>query len=158
MKRKSKQHSTYKPASKDFDYSQSPFYWLMQLSNRYTQQMEKKLKKVGLNITGWRVGMILHIHGSLSVTEITTHAGARMPTITKLVYKMRDQGLVTIRPSEGDGRVSIVAITEEGTAIIESAIKDTSKLYDSAYEGLTISEVKNVNKALRTILTNISND
>jgi DNA-binding MarR family transcriptional regulator len=148
----------FKPSTDDFDYLQSPFYWVMKLGNKYTQEMEKTLKKVNLNITGWRVGMTLKENGPLSITEIANHAASRMPTITKLVYKMQTQGLVEIKPKEGDGRVSVVAITDEGLELINSVIRDTSKLYDKAYGDLSERQLTALIKAQQTIFNNLSGD
>ncbi len=158
MNQKSKHLSSFKPVSEDFEFRQFPFYWVMRLGNKYTHQMEKTLKKLDLNITGWRVGMILRENGALSITEISVHAVARLPTITKHVYKMQEQGLVKIRPREDDGRVSVVTITQQGLDKIESVIARTTKVFDAAFEGITEKQLLELNELLQRIFLNISDD
>lgn len=102
--------------------------------------------------------MILREHGALSITEIATHAVSKMPTITKVVYKMQTQGLVEIKPREGDGRVSMVTITQQGLETIETVIANTTKLFDAAFDTLTENQLQTLNQTLQTIFNNISDD
>jgi len=155
MSRDSKTLSKFKPANEDFEFRQFPFYWVMRLSNRYTHKMEVALKKVNMNITVWRVGMILREHGDLSITEITTHAVSRLPTITKTVYKMQERGLVEINPHKEDGRVSIVNITQEGINTIESVIANTTRVFDTAFEDIPAEQLQQLNETLQKIFLNM---
>jgi DNA-binding MarR family transcriptional regulator len=148
--------SKFKPISNDFEFREFPFYWVMQLGNRYTHKMETALKKANINITTWRVSMILRENGALSITEVATHAAARLPTITKTVYKMQEKGLVDIKPRESDGRVSIVTITDVGLETIQSIIKNTVKVFDDAFDGFTKAQLDELNTQLQTIFSNLS--
>jgi hypothetical protein len=49
----------FKPASNGFEFQQYPFYWLMRISSAYSLRMEKSVKKGGINITAWRILMLL---------------------------------------------------------------------------------------------------
>lgn len=42
--------SRYDPGSEDFHKEDFPFYWLAMVHGRYSQYMEKSLKKIGLDI------------------------------------------------------------------------------------------------------------
>ena len=155
MDKHNKTLNKFKPANEDFEFRQFPFYWLMRLSNRYTHKMEVALKKVNMNITVWRVGMILREHGDLSITEIATHAVSRLPTTTKTVYKMQERGLVEIRSHKDDGRVSVVKITEEGVKTIESVIANTTKVFDTAFDDIPAEELDQLNGTLQKIFSNM---
>ncbi len=148
----------FKPASKGFEFRQFPFYWVMRLSNRYSHKLEKAIKKAGINITAWRVGMILRENGELSMSDIATHAVARLPTITKTVYKLQEQGLVIVKPSPEDARVSMVTITPAGIASVESVINDTAKIFDNAFDDMSVKELDTLNQLLQKVFTNLSDD
>lgn len=145
-----------KPIDKDFSFRKFPFYWAARVTNLYTQEMEKRLKKKGLTINSWRVAMILKETGPISISEITSHAGSRMPTITKTIYKMRDMDLVSISTAEGDARVSIISITKQGLETIEEVVEQTSKLFDNAFSGLESSDVETTLNCLAKIYNNLS--
>jgi DNA-binding MarR family transcriptional regulator len=146
----------FKPFSKDFVFRNYPFYWVIRLANRYTQVMEVPLKGMNLNITYWRVGLILRSYGKLSMTEISKHAVGRLPTVTKAVYRMQELGFVEITQNEEDKRVTMVEITPEGDDLLEAAIGRTTRAVDRAFEGLTEKEVTTLNVLLKKLFDNLS--
>ena len=146
----------FKPASEKFEFKEYPFYWVSRLGNRYTQMMEKQLKKVGMNITSWRVGLILREYGTISMTDVATHAVGRLPTMTKAVYRMKDRGLVRLAVSEADARVTMVAITQKGLDLIDQTISETTRTIDLAFKDMASSDVKQLNQLLKKIFKNLS--
>ncbi|MBL4672754.1 MAG: MarR family transcriptional regulator [Arenicella sp.] len=148
----------YKPASENFEFREYPFYWVMRLGSRYTQTMEIQLKKVNMNITSWRIGLILRENGTLSMTEVAKHAVGRLPTITKSVYKMQERGWVDVKQSEKDGRVTMVGITDKGLETINTVIGSTSKTIDRAFDGLNKNETDQLNILLQKVFNNLADD
>jgi len=146
----------YKPSNEGFEFRDYPFYWVMRLGNRYTQAMEIKLKQVNMNITSWRIGLILKENGKLSMTEVAKHAVGRLPTITKSVYKMQERGWVEVKQSDDDGRVTMVNITEKGLETISDVIEKTSKTIDQAFDGLDHKEIDQFNHLLQKVFNNLS--
>ena len=47
---KNKGHSHHDPASDEFRKEDFPFYWLARVHGRYTQNMERLLKKIDLDV------------------------------------------------------------------------------------------------------------
>jgi DNA-binding MarR family transcriptional regulator len=147
--------SQFQPISDNFEFRNFPFYWLMRVTNAYSMKMEKPLKKTNINSTAWRIMLILREHGALSVSEIATHAVAKMPTITKATYKLQGDGLVEIKTSETDGRVSIVVLTEKGTEAVSGVITNTKKVFEHLYDGFTVTEIEAFNSTLQKLFTNL---
>lgn len=148
----------FKPADDNFEFLQFPFYWIAKVANRYAHKMEIALKKVDMNITSWRVIMILKQHGVLSITDIASHAASRLPTITKMVYKMQDKGLVVVKPKADDGRVSEVTITKKGLENVKFVINNTTRIFDSAFKGMTEAQVRKLNSTLQKLFLNLSDE
>lgn len=151
-----KSTSHFKPSSSDFQFREYPFYWLMRLSNRYSQTMESQLKLMGMNLTNWRICLILRNYGSISMTEVATHAVGRLPTITKSVYRMQEQDLVKITKNDQDARITMVSITDHGLETVEQLIKNTSKTIDRAFGDLSEEELSTMNQLLKKVFENIS--
>lgn len=145
----------YKPAGEGFEFRNFPFYWVIRLGNRYTQLMEKQLKQDGINITSWRVALILHENGKISMTDIATHAVGRLPTITKTVYRMEEQGLVRVSTNQNDGRVTMVEITEQGKELVKKLIIRTDEIISRAYKGMKESEINRLNSLLKIVFENL---
>ncbi|WP_372836503.1 MarR family winged helix-turn-helix transcriptional regulator, partial [Pontibacterium sp.] len=114
MAGRSEKLEKYCPASDNFEIDEFPFYWVARLNSLYAMEMEKTLKPMNMDISRWRVAMLLRIHGELSISDIAEHALGKLPTITKIVYRMRDEGLVDVNTSETDGRVTVVTLTDQG--------------------------------------------
>jgi len=145
----------YDPGSADFHKEDFPFYWLAMVHGRYSQYMEKSLKRIGLDIARWRVLFILKENGQSSISEISTHAIAKLSTITKTVYRMKDDGLVDTAPCEEDGRVTQVRITAEGRAAIERIQAATGDVFKRSFANLTAAQIQRLNRSLETVFHNL---
>ncbi|MDP2610204.1 MULTISPECIES: MarR family winged helix-turn-helix transcriptional regulator [unclassified Oceanobacter] len=145
----------YNPASEDFHKEDFPFYWIAQVHGRYVLAMEKALKKIKLDIPRWRILFILKEEGTSSISEIAIHAVAKLPTVTKTVYRMKDDGLVDTRQKCDDGRVTEVTITEEGRQAIENIQLVTHDLFRESFKGMSEAQIQRLNKLLETLFHNL---
>jgi DNA-binding MarR family transcriptional regulator len=153
-----KRRGRYDPASEDFRKEEFPFYWLAMVHGRYSQAMEKVLKKIGMDIPSFRVLFILKENGQSSISEISVHAIAKLSTITKIVYRMKDDGLVDTGPCSTDGRVTQVSITAKGRESIFKIQGATSELFSKSYKGLTEAQIQKLNKTLEIVFNNLPED
>ncbi|MCG7602240.1 MarR family transcriptional regulator [Halomonas sp. McH1-25] len=147
---------SFYPLSEEFKSQDSPFYWVARLNAKYSSEMDSLLKPRGLSSTKWRVLMILNEQGRLSMSDISIHSVAKLSTITKIVYKMREDGLVDISASLKDGRVSEVELTPQGSKKLQEAKEATHRLVERAYAKLEISEITQLNRCLSKIFNNLN--
>ncbi len=151
----SPREKTYFPSSTGFNIEQFPFYWVARLDAMYRREMEKSLKKLNMDHSRWRVAMLLHVHKRLSITHIAEHALAKLPTVTKIVHRMRDEALVTLSPCKKDGRVTMVELTAQGAANVEQILAQTQKLFQRAFEGMTPAQIERTNASLANMFSNL---
>lgn len=145
----------YNPGSEDFHKEDFPFYWLARVNGRYTLAMEKALKKLNLDIPRWRILFILKEEGVSSISEIAIHAIAKLPTVTKTVYRMKADGLVDTQVRSDDGRVTDVIITDAGRQAIEQIQEATRDLFRESFKGMTEAQITRLNKLLETLFHNL---
>ncbi|MEA3252505.1 MAG: MarR family transcriptional regulator [Pseudomonadota bacterium] len=148
--------SSFYPLSEEFKSQDSPFYWIARLNARYSSEMDSLLKPRGLSSTKWRVLMILNELGRLSMSDISLHTVAKLYTVTKVVYRMREDGLVFISASLKDGRVTEVELTPQGGTKVQEAKEATHHLVERAYSKLDVSEIKQLNNYLSKIFNNLN--
>ncbi|MFK3659767.1 MarR family winged helix-turn-helix transcriptional regulator [Scandinavium sp. NPDC088450] len=150
--------STLQKSSDDaaFHREEFPFYWIVNVYARYTQIMEITLKKAQLDVSGFRVLMVTHQYGKASISQIAEYAMAKMPTVTKIVGRLRDEGLVTTASSENDARVTEVMLTDLGRQKVEEAWAQASKVFDKGFKGMSASQVAKMNLALAKVLDNLN--
>jgi DNA-binding MarR family transcriptional regulator len=60
----------------------------------------------------------LHTHGPLRVSELAEREAVSQPGMTTLVNRLEAAGQAVRTPDPSDGRASLVAITEQGKAIL----------------------------------------
>ena len=150
-----KRRNRYNPASEDFHKEEFPFYWLARVYGRYAMAMEKLLKRIDLDIPRWRVLNILFENDDSSISEISEHAVAKLSTITKIVYRMKDDGLVETSQSTQDGRVTQVSLTVAGRQAFFDMHELTEELFQKSFQGLTEAQLRKLNQVLANIFANL---
>lgn len=152
----SKQLSRHNPASEDFVKDDFPFYWVARLNNIYHLHMERALRKVGADLPTWRILSILRENGTSSMSDISLHAVVKLPTITKIVYRLQERGLVLTSTSASDGRVTEVSLTPKGEEMLSRMRKATENIFLKGYAGLTPAKIERLNKMLMQVFDNLS--
>lgn len=142
------------PAHPEFLLAGSPLYWLARVSGRYRLDMDRVLKPIGMDVPRWRVLAILSEHEPASVTELCDHAVIRLSTMTRIVQRLAEAGLVTTRPREADGRVTEVSLTEAGRAAAVSVHQQASRIFRQGFAGFTAQEVAALNAVLQRLFDN----
>ncbi|MBZ9558542.1 MULTISPECIES: MarR family transcriptional regulator [Modicisalibacter] len=148
--------SPFFPLSDDYRARDFPLYWVARLNAKYSAEVDALLKPLGLSSSKWRVLMILHEQGRLSMSDIATHVVAKLSTVTKIVYKMQETGLLETAPSPQDGRVTEVALTEDGEAKLAEARGLTGRIVEKAFDGLEKDEIVYVNQCLSKMFRNLN--
>lgn len=66
----------------------------------------------------------LDSYGPLSIGEIASALGQSQPGVTRMVNRMKSDGLVSAQASEQDRRISTIALTDQGRALVHR-LKET---------------------------------
>lgn len=80
------------------------------------------LDKLNLTYTQYITMLVLWEHKQMTVKELGTHLYLDSGTLTPLLKKLEEKGLVNRRRSTADERNLIVSITPEGEAMREEAL------------------------------------
>ena len=80
------------------------------------------LDEIGLTYTQYITMMVLWEHNSMTVKELGQELYLDSGTLTPLLKKLEEKGLVTRRRSDRDERNLIVTITESGEAMKDQAL------------------------------------
>ncbi|NVF13966.1 MULTISPECIES: MarR family winged helix-turn-helix transcriptional regulator [Halomonadaceae] len=148
--------SSFFPLADEFRSRDFPFYWVARLNAKYSADVDTLLKPQGLSSSKWRILMILHEHGRLSMSDISVHAVAKLSTITKIVYRMQESGLLKTEASPQDGRVTEVELTEAGEAKLDIARQVTSRLVEKAFADFSKQDIVYINQCLSRMFHNLN--
>ena len=103
-----------------------------------------------------RVLHILKNHGTLSVSEISTHAIIKLSTITRIVQRMRDEGLVHTATNLEDARITDVSMTPKGESQQAEIQQATSKIFVRGYGNLSEARLMRISQDLEQIFNNLA--
>jgi DNA-binding MarR family transcriptional regulator len=60
-------------------------------------------------------------HGPLTPSELAVRERVQRPTVTRVVYRLEEAGLVTRAPDPTDGRSALITIAPAGRALLATA-------------------------------------
>jgi MarR family transcriptional regulator, organic hydroperoxide resistance regulator len=145
------------PAAAGFRLEDSPFFLMNRAVATYALAMERALRAVGADIPRWRVLMLAHEYGPVSVGRIAEGAVMKLPTATKVVQRLNREGLVRIRRALHDARVTEVELTAAGHKAVQVIRQVASRMYRSAFGDFGASDIQALNTALNRVHRNLQN-
>ncbi len=78
----------------------------------------------------------LDVHGPMTMGRLAEHEGIAKPSATGIVGRLVDKGLVEKRDDPSDRRSSIVAMTSEGSQLLEQRRRERTAYLSRRIEGL----------------------
>lgn len=86
------------------------------------------LKTSGITEQQWRVLRVLSETGPQDLTQISDKAGLLLPSLSRIIRKLLDGGLVVSSINSRDRRRQTVVITPEGQKIIDDNLPQATKI------------------------------
>lgn len=143
------------PGTADFEVDKYPFYLLNRLVSRYNAIIEVRLRTIGMDIPFWRVLMILGKHVPYGVGEISEAAVINLSTMTRIIQRMAQAGLVKCVPRREDNRVTEVSLTALGERRLAEAREITAPVYAAAIAGFSQREFSQTIDHLNNLYDNL---
>ena len=141
------------PAFRLADY---PFFLMNQAAGRYNAAIAQSLSQIGVDQPVWRVLMILDERDRASIGDIAETAVMKRSTITRVIQRMSDQGLVSTRADDHDGRVIRVRLTRSGLAALDKVKSVAAQVFARATQGIHNVEIRALNLTLAKVAQNLS--
>jgi DNA-binding MarR family transcriptional regulator len=79
-----------------------------------------------------------------------------MSTTTKIVYRLKDEGLVDTYSCENDARITRVFLTENGLEMAKKVNDLTGVVLEQSVEGLTPLQIEKMMDSLQHIFKNLT--
>lgn len=97
--------------------------------------IREMLATSGINEQKWRVLRVVQEHGPMELTLIAREACLLLPSLTRIVRAMEDEGLLTRATPSDDRRKAVVTITERGTQLIRDHSAQSQAIFDRLEAG-----------------------
>lgn len=143
------------PADAGFVLDDYILYNLVRTAATYNEEMAKALKRYRLDTMNWRILMLLYDKSPSSVGELARRSVTKMPTLTRVLIRMEEEGLIVRQQLEGDKRVVQVTMTPKAVGVLRTVQSIGQKIFERATEGVTEAEAAALTSVLKRVRANL---
>lgn len=144
------------PGSPQFRLLSSPFYLIALADFRFHEDLDKVLSRLGIDRSTYRVLTVLWDESPATIKDVAERALLKRSTASRIVDRMREDGLVTTSVNDEDNRLTNVDLSARGTEIVENAMRYGSRQLHRALDGVSDQEVVALVALLQRITANLS--
>jgi DNA-binding MarR family transcriptional regulator len=83
------------------------------------QKWAERCQAHGLSIVGFHVLALLEVHGPMPMSHMADELGVALPNATGIIGRLAERGIVRREHDPADRRVVLVALSDEGRALID---------------------------------------
>ncbi len=133
-------------------------FLISQVRQLQGRAFEKMLKDSGIEAFNGAQGRILYVlweHGTLPISEIGRLTSLAKTTLTGMLDRMEDSGLVMRIPDKKNRRQIFVSITEKARGYREMYDSVSEQMNALFYQGFTEREVTEFETMLKRIIKNL---
>ena len=141
---------TIDPAMID-NVAQNMFHVLPLIKKRLLH-MDLVQREHGTPLSHVQVLAMLNDVGTMSVSEISRRLGIAKPNITPLVDRLFESGYVDRQHDENDRRVVNIVLMEAGKEKLASIRATISRQIQMQVDGLSVSEFRELNESLSSVV------
>lgn len=128
-----------------------PFFWISQVNGKYSQLIEKSIKKLGIDNTRRKIILSTNALGEASITDIANLSTLKLTTATKAVYRLVEDGIVEVYSSTADERISMVKLTAKGVELVEQINQISVVTLAGILNAFSEDELHNLNHLLKKL-------
>ncbi len=125
------------------------------LTNRRINQLLKQNRIEAFNNAQGTIMYALWEKDSLSIREISNITCLAMSSLTTMLERMREKGLIIMRENPDDRRSQLVSLTNKARDLGPSFESITAAMFEDYYRGFTEDEVILFEHMLERVLNNL---
>lgn len=131
-------------------------YLIKSINDKLKIKADEDLKSHNLTLSQSRIVLLLSKkHGGATQKDIEDELGVSHPTVVGLVSRMEQNGIVYTF-FDNKSRSKIVKLTEQAIPLSKDMEETISKNDNEMLNGLSYSEIEQIEKSLKIILKNLS--
>jgi DNA-binding MarR family transcriptional regulator len=110
------------------------------------------LPRAGLSLTAAATLARLQRSGPARLTELASAEGVSQPSMTALIARLADQGLVRRAADPHDGRAVVLTLTPEGGEVLAQRRAERTRQITGPLAGLSDDDVRRIADALPALI------
>ncbi len=135
-------------------------FLISQIKQLQGRVFEKMLKESGVDAFNGAQGRILYTlweHKRLTITEISRLTSLAKTSLTSMLDRMEEIGLIERTPDKQNRRQIFVSITEKAMSYRDAYDRVSEQMNKLFYQGFTEKEITDFEDTLRKIIVNLEN-
>jgi DNA-binding MarR family transcriptional regulator len=118
---------------------------------RLVRQMRRNAADQGLTITLRATLATIEREGPMTPSELAAYEGISAPSVTRIVKRLIDEGVIKRRPDPQDGRGYLISLTPKGAAVLRALRNRGSTFLEDRLRNLTPQQLELVPLALEVL-------
>lgn len=144
------------PLDSEFLLDNYVLYNLVRTTTTYNDVMSNSLKAYGLDTTKWRILMLLNDKSPSSVGALAKRSVTKMPTLTRMLTRMENEGLIVRTLSSSDRRFVQVTMTPKAVKALTMVQSIGQRVFERAFEGLNGEQISEMTQMLKHVRRNLN--
>lgn len=126
-----------------------------------TRIFDRMLAVSGIDSFNGAQGRILYVlwqNDAISISSLSSQTSLANTTLTAMLDRMENTGLIVRKPDPKDRRNRLIALTEKAKSLQEDYVKISNKMNAIYYTGFTETEILQLESYLERILNNLEKE
>ena len=112
------------------------------------------MKRHGIKAPSWRVILILHERGSMTISDISREVLLENSRLSRIAQNLEKQGIVRRAKCDDDQRYTRIELTRKGEEIFEDLAPIAERQLESTLYGFSAEERDQLEKMVRRLKDN----
>ncbi|PIC64215.1 hypothetical protein CSV79_07765 [Sporosarcina sp. P13] len=127
----------------------------IQLYRPLLNRLNTLLAPYSLFNSQWGILKLLKLEGEMTSAEIATRRQVEKPSVTKIVQRLLEMDLVSIRPGT-DRREKWIGLTSQGHETVDKIVSELEKVYCGLLEGVELEDIETAIRVMETARKNLN--
>jgi DNA-binding MarR family transcriptional regulator len=129
-------------------------YLMNRLLASLNRDLDTQLRAMGYTIQEWRVLATLCACGSVTLNRLVEVAVVPQPTVSRLIARLVERGLVDRSAVDGDARLVEASITPRGRTAVSAMLPVVTELHERVMQGFTEEQQRRLMVATQRMMRN----
>lgn len=143
------------PSNTKFKLSLSPFYLMAHADFEYHEDVSRVLAKQDVTKGMYRLMTVLREHQPANIGMLAELALSKRTTVSRIIDRMSQMGLVDTFPNKDDSRITEVVLTEQGSTLLATLTPVVGRQFIRAVDGISNAELDQLISTLGKIVANL---
>ena len=136
-------------------------YLISRIKQAGTRIFDRMLAASGIDEFNGAQGRILYVlwqHEDISISSLSAKTSLANTTLTSMLDRMENSGLIVRKPDPADRRSRLIALTDKAKALQHDYELVSQKMNERYYIGFTESEIRQFEAYLQRVLENLEKE